>query len=1421
VSFSNPKILYPERSMQQAKTAAMNSILRLIRENASELPELYDRSQALFDAAINNRECLSRERDPERFVPICDVEKYLRKNFLELVFNTTALYGNKETKRIYSWKEGTIGSLNVLLNIAGAQLRLLGMTRYPFPLPQEKKVRRINKSGKEYFQKDYVYGGTRRRPTVIITHPMLPSLDFVDAIRGHLVELCRQCFIHSVPIGDASRYINLLIFKLRPILDKLYLAGFEKKRRTVKFTERSISILHSVVEMIHGQHGFTIGYPSRMTAALGDIEYSTLETSELFDKIDDPKIRQVLTQKIELEKLIGNEDVTRFANKVTNTVSRIGTRIHQRMAWGITQPFSSMSVMLSGDYLARDKTGYLLAAEVPVNAGRGKIDYSLFVRKIPTYIEEDPNSMSGLWVPGLVLDLKTKSAFNWGAIAKPHDPTNSNIIDFPLKRRPLTDIEWEIAIKNTPDATQQKQVTTYTDALLQEYRAVAKDDLNPPDSCLRGIILVDGHDFPSRLRRILSKFIKAVYEQVRKDMLEMRTKDQDGKVEYPRTLFVPTFRWSLEVKIAIVIFPFIVPENVSIPDVLPHPAPQQSLLQLDPFENRKEDSMHFILYLTGDDVNSPGDSAGWIAKHWHGLQFAYESAQKHNSNKVVWIDIAGQFTDDNIRAATMRLSFHHNRVREFYKSITFLDFSNEIVGALFSGDEILSVEAIHARIKEYDFIIVSGIDSIRKIIPIELDGLIDTLTVHITEATHRQGACTLWFGSPSPLATSSKLYKRQQLQPFRYDSPLQPYIDEIVLNMPFPPRKGGSNVPKYDHVRGLLTIIPVKTNGFDCATIGVPPLIGWSKRFLSRGPSDEEQELMNKLRIRPPSTFRWLDTLKIPAFSRDMAVELFPFIGSWCHISKARQSDRNLESLKVKKKILGRKKGTKEYRGVLSRLTFTKELCKPSPSSVNTKRQYRTTKLELEPLKSTSLPPHTSELVYNGFPSSDAGKMELARLQDVSLFLLKRDNSSTPLKEQCLEFVKALTRPERLTYIEALQDITDIFRKSRYFSQIWYRLLWSRDWLEGWPMPAEMKKAISKVQVGRRDILQHYGNYLVFMIASLAEHYSLHQTEIEALWNMVRPWVIMQMGASPRTLTRPLSKYDTRAVYEQLRAKAKYWNSASFPRTTILSNIRYGLRIDLKKGNPKSYRWYIFEDGAYSSRFIAGCVEQESKKSDQTSLIRANTMTPLDEINALTDFKFRDCRIRPFLIADHQGISILYEADRQLNNQKELDNLTTQDSFNWQPVGMMRYGTRSRGAPARLRYIKVLTLGMRYPSIHNQKLPTRQANLGDKLFGQIKTIGSLTSGLTRVKCSLSGTYDSGSISFKVHDKKKWNKTGQSIDYKDIDQAAQALLLPYNVGIAVQGKYSWDPLTDVQFGLEGKELKKIVVSRIRLDKDEGV
>ncbi len=1410
---------YPDRAMKQSKISAMNTLLYFIRKEADVLPKKYEKSLVVWEDTVRKRAELSKEKDPDRFVPVCDVEKYLRKNFLSVVFNTTALYGNTESKRVYSWKEGSIGPLNILLNIAGAHLRFLAMTRYPFPLPRTKRVRRTNKEGTHYFQNDYVYCGTINRPSVIITHPMLPSLDFVDVIRGHLVELCRQCFIHSVPISIASRYINLLTFRLKPLIDKFYLAGFDKKKRTLEFTKKSLSILESVLKSVKGQHGITSGYPLRMTEVLDETGPLSFGLSELIEKIDDSGIRTIITKRQD-KHLVDEDDVTQFTSKINTARSRLGTRIHKRLAWGITQPFSAKSVMLGGDYLAKDKTGYILAAEMPVNAGRGKVDYTLLIRKIPESMEALSDSTSGIWPPRLVLDLKTKSAFNWGVSAKTHNSDKSFVVDFPFKRRPLTDSEWDFLIKNSPTPKEQKQVESYAEVLLQEYKTIAKDDLSPPSTILKGIILVDGHERSSRLRRILPKFIKTVYKQVYQDLVEMRSKKPEGELKYPRTLFEPTFRWALNIRIAIVLSPFTLPKDASLQEILPSPIPPHAVSELNPFKCSRDELRHFILYLSADGLSSPGDSAGWIAQQWHGLKFGYDLACERNLRKVVWIDLAGEFTDEIIRAVTLRLDFHHDRVVQFCKDIEFLDLSVEIENALFSGDELPSAESIKSRIRNYDFVIVSGIDTIRQITPKEFEGLVDTLSVHIANATSLPETCTLWFGTPQPLATTSELYKRSQLRPFRHDSPLQPYINEIVMNIPLPPRKGGSKVPIHDHVRGLVSIGPDMKKRIRCTTIGIPPLIGWSKRFLSRKPSDKEQKLMDRIHTRPPSTFRWLESQGTSMFSKDMAIELFPFLESWDPRSNESSvsEDKNLDSLEVKKKKLGGKKG---YKGSSSRLTFSANLCIPSPRSINTKREYEQTELVLKPLKSTPHPPNHSELVHTEFSSNEATRIELVRLQDTCKFLLSLNSSSSYLKEHCKEVIKVIAKAVKLPSADMVQKFAGFFRNSRYSSQTWYRLLWVRDWLDGWPMPSSLKKELAELRVERKDILHYYGNYLILMIASLTEHYAIHQTEIQFLWKMVMPWITLQMGARSRTGLQPDSEYDTASIYEQLKAKIIYWNRVPYPRTTTLSNIRYGLRVDVSKSNPGKYRWYVFEDGSYSNRFIAGCVEQDVIRPGLLPLIRANAVTSLDDIAILTDFKFKNCIIRPFLIAEHQGINILYETEKALQNMSELNGITNPSSFNWDPVGMIRFGTRSRNAPARLRYIKVLTLGMKYPSIRNQLLPERQADFGEKLFEHIETIGVQTSGVTRVKCSLEGTIDCGSISFKMRGEKRWKKVGQNIAHKDKNQAVQTLLLPYNAGIAVQGRYSWDPLTDFHFRFGGEELRKEVVSRIQLDKEEGV
>ena len=69
------------------------------------------------------------------------------------------------------------------------------------------------------------YRGNTKYPRILLRHPTLPALDFGDMIRAHLVELCRQCFIHAVPRSESRRYIHLLIHRLIPFLDWVYTRG--------------------------------------------------------------------------------------------------------------------------------------------------------------------------------------------------------------------------------------------------------------------------------------------------------------------------------------------------------------------------------------------------------------------------------------------------------------------------------------------------------------------------------------------------------------------------------------------------------------------------------------------------------------------------------------------------------------------------------------------------------------------------------------------------------------------------------------------------------------------------------------------------------------------------------------------------------------------------------------------------------------------------------------------------------------------------------------------------------------------------------------------------------------------------------------------------------------------------------------------
>ncbi|MFQ5833370.1 MAG: hypothetical protein ACE5H4_11745 [Candidatus Thorarchaeota archaeon] len=216
---------------------------RLARNRVSRKTRRYCQSIKKIWVSVRNSLEEQKGLSQTDFSPVQNAEPNMRGQFLKIVWTSTKRYGNREFKRVYSWLEGTVGPLNALLNYAGARLRDLAMILYPFPRPLAFQIREYPDGSKKTLTKieadkivddtavkvywRYGYEREGKSPRIFLAHPTLPGLDFVDMIRAHCVELCRQCFIYHVPLTEAHRYIRLLIHRLRPFLDWIYTDGQE------------------------------------------------------------------------------------------------------------------------------------------------------------------------------------------------------------------------------------------------------------------------------------------------------------------------------------------------------------------------------------------------------------------------------------------------------------------------------------------------------------------------------------------------------------------------------------------------------------------------------------------------------------------------------------------------------------------------------------------------------------------------------------------------------------------------------------------------------------------------------------------------------------------------------------------------------------------------------------------------------------------------------------------------------------------------------------------------------------------------------------------------------------------------------------------------------------------------------------------
>ncbi len=272
-------------SVVQAKAlyAGLSALVKLANRRKNERTKFFCEAILRMWAQLGQQLKTVGPRTSEGVALLQNAEPNLRHLYLDIVWYSTEPYGNHEHKRVYSWRQGAIGPLNELINFAGAVLRELAVTRYPFPEPvffQVREYRHDNvrilphleaeRTPLDVVKKVYWragYKGSAKRPTYLLSHPTLPEMDFVDMIRAHVIELCRQCFIYNVPSADAHGYIRFLVHRLKPFLDWVY-TGERTGRKD--FWPDADKELRRLAREIRTLYGSNIGKRKRATEMLDE-----------------------------------------------------------------------------------------------------------------------------------------------------------------------------------------------------------------------------------------------------------------------------------------------------------------------------------------------------------------------------------------------------------------------------------------------------------------------------------------------------------------------------------------------------------------------------------------------------------------------------------------------------------------------------------------------------------------------------------------------------------------------------------------------------------------------------------------------------------------------------------------------------------------------------------------------------------------------------------------------------------------------------------------------------------------------------------------------------------------------------------------------------------------------------------------------
>jgi hypothetical protein len=1173
------KKTWPNDVLSSAIAMGLVALVRLASKRTSEKTrKLYHSIEKMWQAA----------KEDDDFSSVQRAEPNMRGHFLKMVWVSTRRFGNREAKRVYSWLEGTVGPLNALLNYAGARLRDLAMTLYPFPRPETFYIRKYpdgsrrvltseenEQLGKDNATRIHKRAGYRRRgksPLVLLAHPTMPEMDFVDMIRAHLVELCRQCFIHNVPRSEAHRYIRLLIHRLRPFLDWVYSGGECGRPYFNRYSDHE---LRAIVLEIRTLYGRMTGRERSVTRTLDeDTEVGSID--DFRDKIlklrkdtkdkEEIKLYSTILDHIDSGRIV-QRDLEKFIEQVLALRSREGTEWHRILLSDLHHPRSLKQVVYAGDTMLDDPSSVLIVGELPVSRRRGKVDLVVFLRR------EVPGRT--VWTPVMILEIKTRATmeYNLYGVRTRNEDLEDYVPAFYAWKRTTSDDEWDKTFSSRPNRRTIRQLNAYESEVVSEYKRVAPFDTSPPESLWKGVIVLDTDQSPLEVFEafhtllddlamgLISEFIDiSDAASYRLDSRDMRTT--------PR--------------VAALLLPDEGPVHL-----LDEACAPLSLPMDDSFKERVPDERLLTLYVSVPSPVSSGNAAAWISRNWHLLHHIQECTETSKDTEVYWVDLLGNFPTEHLMRRRFDLDSllderkidrdSHERLIRLLRKISFIDLNSNIEDILnngIQGFEGLTTNlelAIQGESSSERIIVIDGWHEFQTMIPSVRKHLVRSLETRLLDILPASHTNVIWIDSGVEHTRMNKYYQRKCVSPLPFDSPRRMHLDEVLYNIPTSSRGFGRLLPKSDAERYIVQDVPVSNPPW-VTKIHVPRLVDYSKRFRGgqgRTPIPTEDEVTEK--DHTPMYSRGVTLSSVQADTgRQRRKQLLDLEGYALSLVPSTLRLRGEQTTESETELENPPRPLVVYATSTTGASFLNLCLKaPPPEPHQAEREYVTadnvtrrwfydrfpSDIQEESDDSVVVkPPMVRATDDSDIDTRRTRVLELRRLLKTTRFLKAKSLSRGFLS--CVEAVESVCTEglsgeyDARGLLDTLQQVKDSLLEDPERLQVWETV---RPIRLGLPelLNSKNRDVIEEVSKDNPDVLLLYGNNLFLIaVAVLDMLYGtiLHSHVIPLLQSVVE-WELYQLGFKPRESAR--SKYDLYSLFSNLIARARTLSNLSLPETTI------------------------------------------------------------------------------------------------------------------------------------------------------------------------------------------------------------------------------------------------------------------------------